>query len=396
MINHDGRITPCPQCDAPNAAGARFCRSCGTALPARRFPLRLPRRTAQVLVGATVVVLVVIGLAFFVVQRGNDPRDPVRAFFVALAARDPARIHAVVECDAICTEGALATGYTPPSEVQIGDVTEDIGRPDDVTRRPDPNIAAVAVKYTVDGVVRDDTIVVVRNGNGLVRDWTLLDAPGASLAVVSGQIPTAFVAGLPVRTVTADLAEDTKHALWVFPGVYAVSAPGTVLARAPSVRVPIGAGGHVKVPLTPQVLPTAAKEVDRLISARLTACAAQADLMPAVPDEPLSCPFRATLVTTPRSIIWTILDLPTITFSPIERPLDQARTFSVAMVKQGRAKVTYEYTLGVIPQTRTWIPAEETVTFDVRGAVGLNEQGAIVWCNSCETELARAGPIRPK
>ena len=162
--------------------------------------------------------------------------------------------------------------------------------------------------------------------------------------MVSAQIPSAIVGALTVPTVTAEQAKDIRDALHVFPGVYIVAAPGTPLANAPSVQVPVGAGGHLVVPLEPEIKPEAAAEIDRLIQVRLDACAATGSLIPSLSEELLACPFRATLATTTRNIRWEILEKPKIRLWPVERPLDGERIYWVETVVEGRAQVAFQGT----------------------------------------------------
>lgn len=396
----------CPSCGAPPAAGARFCRSCGTDLataaavpapgpggdqptPAALVPvrpitvpahkrlaavawgwLRRRARSRRVRIGTAVAVLVstllYVGLVYGLAAR-NPPEDQVRELFAALSAHDGKKAWSLVPCEtkSLCTDRALATGYTAPDHVEI--VKTEYGLPDKVTRRPDRNRATVRVRYRLGGATFDDRVILYRNGSGLVRKWHIEDPPGGTVDVVSDTIASAQLGGAKVSTIDSSAATWHKTGdLQVLPGEYTLWATESALVAAVPTTVKVtGSSGYQQLAVDVTIKPDVVTEVTRQVRDLIDRCAAKADLVPDVDDGPLSgCPFRSypryTITKDPK---WTVVDYPTI---KLVKKDDGSVT--VKTTTAGHARVDVQVSTDIL-EPRKWSAWSETVEVKVSGTV---------------------------
>ncbi len=379
----------CPRCGTENRPGARFCRACGTALttatPRLRLRLpRLPRRRKLWIAGIAGAVLLVLCGGYLVLQdTWYTPDEPVRQLFAALSARDAAALAGMDECGTVCAAGGLSRGYQPPTGLQIVGVDYGGAAPDDPTRRPDRNRAAVRVRYQVAGRWYDDVVGVERPDAGFLRRWGLAGPPGGYLQVVSDGLAKATVAGATVDTVAPapDLPHDVGRT-FVPPGVYTVGGTESALWETVPVTVTVagdlnrfGPDAGQRVTLDLRVKPTVVDQVRQQIHQRIDVCAAKASFSPvADPSSIVSdCPFSALEnYTLTQNLKWTVLDYP-----DIELRIGDDHTVGVKTVKPGHARLDYEYSYDIL-EPRRWTPTSQTVEVSPGGTV-VEDNGAVVW-----------------
>jgi hypothetical protein len=219
--------------------------------PARAWWNRRPRGRTPLLAGLGVALVVVLALAGYLaaVAIGNakyPPDQPVRALFAALAARDPAAAAKLATCTTpACTGTALATGYEPPTDLQLGEIS--YGDPTDNTQRPDKSIAYVPVSYRLGRAEQAVIMRVQRTGTGLARPFRIMSGATGRLAVTAGRLDQVQVGGAKVPT--------DEQGLTVLPGRYTSPGPrvrsavrrdagGPGTGRRPRHRRPAGHPGR--------------------------------------------------------------------------------------------------------------------------------------------------------
>lgn len=381
----------CPRCDARNRPGARFCRECGTELVEERprrlsvvaLVRRVPRRRRLLVAGIAVAALVLVCGGYVVLDDTvYRPDAPVRELFAALAARDAAALTRLDDCGAVCEGGGLGRGYEPPSGTEILGVTFGAADPEDPTRRPDHNRAAVAVRYRVAGSTYNDAVLVSRNNVGLLRPWRIDEAPGWYLQVVSDGEPHATVAGATVDTAKSDpnLRGDAG-AFFAPPGVYTVTGASSVLWASTPVTVTVAGTAHrsatssQRVPLDLRVKPTVVDEVQHQIRARIDLCATRKAFIPKADPSSLGrdCPFSADEnYTSTEGLQWTVVDYPRI-----ELTVGDGQAVVVRTIAPGHARLDYSYSFDVL-EPRRWTPTSQTVEISPGGQV-VDDNGAVAW-----------------
>jgi hypothetical protein len=409
----------CPRCGAPAAAAARFCRACGAPLtaspepapapdpappappapapvavpepvaapghkwadalaPARAWWNRRPRGRTPLLAGggvALVVVLALVGyLAVVAINNARYPPDqPVRALFAALTARDAGAAAELAACTtAACTGAALAAGYEPPTDVEIGEIT--YGDPTDDTRRPDKSLASVPVKYRLGGVPQTVTMRVQRTGDGLARPFRILTGATGHLAVTAGHLKQVQLGGARVPV--------DEQGLTALPGRYTVQVPDTDPLFAPTpaapARVDVTATSDPRatptaLQLPVQIRPQVVDQVDEQVAAFLDACAEQETLTPR------GCPFRVPgIVIGADNVRWTVERPPVIQVVPVDEPSPTDPPAAVETVESGRVRVTYTAftSAGGSRSTLTeQLPIEITGTVDIDPV----KPGQVIW-----------------
>jgi hypothetical protein len=405
----------CPNCRAALPAGARFCRSCGVSVPAAavlvdeqppaptgalpaptptitvpayrrwlaaaRVPLRRWWRSRRVRWVVAVVLVVTVGGGIglvYTLSGLNPPDGPVRELFAALAAHDAPRAGRLGGChtSALCSDGALRTGYQAPTHLVIGETT--YGLPDPTTRRPDKRRASVRVRYQLGGVEHTDTVTLLRSGGGLVRHWSIADPPGEALDVLSSTVTTARLGGADVPAVAPDAVTWRRDGgIHAWPGVYTLAAKETALVAAvPTTVVVAGDSGVQRVTIDVAVRPTVTTEVDRQVRARIDTCATKTALRPdsgggILPD----CPFSATTsYVYTKDIRWTVVDYPKIEIRKADDGSIKVRTTT-----PGHARVDYQVSTDVI-EPRRWTPTSTTTEIKVSGEVEATKDGTgVTW-----------------
>jgi len=400
----------CPRCGAPAAAAARFCRACGAPIgagpapvaapepvpvpgpvpapapevrtdalaPTRAWWNRRPRDRTPWLAGLGVALLVVLALVGYLaavaVSNARYPPDqPVRALFAALADRDTAAAAALATCTTpACTGAALSTGYEPPTDLQVGEIS--YGDPSDSTRRPDKSIAYVPVTYRLGGAAQAVTMRVQRTGTGLARPFRIMSGATGRLAVTAGRLDQVQLGGATVPT--------GEQGVTVLPGRYTVQAPAgdPLFAAAPAtpahVDVPATADPRatpVTLQLPVQIRPNVVDQVDEQVDVFLTACAQQDTLTPA------GCPFRAPgIVIGEAGVRWHIDQAPVLEVVPADEPGPTDPPAVVRTITPGRVTVTYAAFTSVAGARSTvtrQLPVRIGGTVDVDPA----QPGRIVW-----------------
>lgn len=382
--------TDCPSCGATARPGARFCRTCGTALtaPAPVQPTDTPAKPAttrrrwwrsrRLQVAVAVLTVVACGGWYALtaaIAAAHPPEDPVRDLFAALNDRDGQRLADLVDCRParLCTAASLATGYTPPSEVTLLETTFGDPVAGDTTKRPDKNRATVKVRYRLPNGEHTETVQLARDRAGLVRRWHITTSPGAGLDVITTTPGTARAAGAAVDTVTA--APSREASLLLPPGTWTITADPTALLTTDPVKVHAsGDRDRQSVRLTSRVRPDVLGPVQDQIRARIDACAAVDDLRPDVGTGLLSnCPFSATTrYTVVRNVRWEVRQYP-----EIELRQDDAGTVTVHTTRAGRAQVRYQYSREIVSPD-TFNDVTDTVDITVGGQVDV-AAGAATW-----------------
>ncbi|NUT40048.1 MAG: hypothetical protein HOV86_08645 [Thermoactinospora sp.] len=304
-----------------------------------------PRTRRARLVLAAVIVAVVLGTGA-VLWTGQEvvytPDAPVRAWFDVLARRDTAAARDLAGGVAVLADDGLASGYEPPTGLQIGEIT--YGTPTDVMRRPNKSIAYVTVRYQVGGQQVEGSIEVVREKSGPVRPWSLSDGITGPLYVVSPVVEQARVAGTTVHTVDQVRASGTSDAVWVPPGVYTVTAAADdPLFDSRPVTVPVLAGHQhpdkaTSVNLALTARPDAVAVINKQIKAVIDDCAKRDDL------NPIGCPFGYSGLDTigASGVHWKITKYPQITLTPAENQYVSGGLADVVTVTPGQASATFE------------------------------------------------------
>ncbi|MEU8007053.1 hypothetical protein AB0B66_38320 [Catellatospora sp. NPDC049111] len=223
----------CPNCStAATVTASKFCRACGHPLPVDdpqpSAPPACPasalarRRAAAVaptdpprphrLAAALAAVVAGTGVALWSGQTVfYPPEQPVHDWFAALAAHDTAAARDLAGGVGALADDGLATGYTPPDDVTIGEVI--YGRATDDTRRPNRSTASVAVTYRVGATLVEASIEVHRDRAGPVRPWSLGAGITAPVDVVSPVVKQARLGGADVRTIAAPRTSGTDGAV---------------------------------------------------------------------------------------------------------------------------------------------------------------------------------------
>jgi len=403
----------CPRCGALAAAAARFCRTCGAPLaagpdstpdpapalvpaaepvpapeqvrvdalaPARAWWNRRPRGRTPWLAGLGVALVAVLALAGYLaaVAIGNakyPPDQPVRALFAALTARDTATAAELATCTtAACTGNVLATGYEPPTGLQVGEIS--YGDLTDDTRRPDKSIAYVPVTYRLGGAPQAVTMRVQRTGTGLTRSFRIVRGATGRLTIAAAHVEQVQLGGalVPVDKPGTSVA--------VLPGRYSVQVPDTDPLFAPTsaapARVDVAAAADeratpAQLSMPVQIRPELVAQVDEQVRAFLTACTKQDTLTPT------GCPFRVPgIVIGAAAVRWSVEKLPTIEIIPADQPGPTEAPAVVRTVTPGRATVTYTAftSAGGDRSTITHhLPIEITGTVDVDPA----QPGRVIW-----------------
>jgi hypothetical protein len=310
-------------------------------------------------------VLALVGyLAAVAIGNAKYPPDqPVRALFAALADRDTATAADLATCTtAACTGTALATGYEPPTDLQLGEIS--YGDPTDNTQRPNKSIAYVPVTCRLGGTPQTVTMRVQRTGTGLARPFRIMSGATGRLAVTAGRLDQVQVAGARVPA--------GAQGLTVLPGRYTVQVPPAdpLFAATPPapahVDVPASADERatpVTLQLPVQIRPEVVDQVDEQVRTFLAACAAQDTLTPA------GCPFRVPgIVIGEADVRWRIDQAPVIEVVAADEPGPTDPPAAVRTITPGRVTVTYAAFTSVGGDRSTvtkQLPIEITGTVDV-------------------------------
>lgn len=348
--------------------------------PARAWWNRRPRGRTPWLAGGGIALIIVLALAgYLVVVAVNNvrypPDRPVRDLFAALAARDTGTAASLAGCGSeACTGDALATGYEPPTDLRIGEIT--YGEAADDTRRPDKSVASVPVTYRLGGGQQAVTMRVQRSGTGLARPFRILAGATGRLAIDAGHLGKAQLGGAVVA-----VGEGDGSGLTVLPGTYTVQVPGTDPLFAPvdgPARVDVAATADAQAAPAPlsvpvRIRPEVAGQVGEQIRARLAECAGQDTLTPR------GCPFRVSgIVIGARDIRWTVLRPPAVEVVPAEDPGPTDPPATVRTVTPGQADVTYTAYISA-GGARTTVTRQFPI--EVTGAVEADPAtpGRVVW-----------------
>jgi zinc ribbon protein len=357
-------VMVCPNCQTRNQPGAKFCRGCGSALPAAaRVPAvrtgpapalspRKNRRRILIVTGAAVVVLVAVGVLYAVQTYGFSPTDPVEELFTAMSHRDAAAVAKVVNTDdsPFITDSALHHGYTPPSDWHVGKPVYGEPDQDDTTRRPNRNVAYVPVTYKLGSDKTGSTIRLERNNTGWFRGWSIVDGATAMLAAFSPYVKHVKVGSetLDVDTTAAGgddgLGPDSGPT--VLPGRYTVSLPASepLFTMKPYTLDMTGAyqtgQSHAQVTvlkLPVSVKPSVITAVQQQVRDKIDKCAKSTAF---APD---GCPFEDENFYYPEpKVSWTINSYPTITLKPDHDPSADQAVVEVDTTKSGSATARYE------------------------------------------------------
>jgi hypothetical protein len=349
--------------------------------PARAWWNRRPRGRTPWLAGLGVALIVILALAGYLaaVAIGNakyPPDQPVRALFAALTARDTAAAAELATCtSAACTGNILGSGYEPPTDLQLGEIS--YGDPADDTRRPDKSVASVPVTYRLGGAPQAVTMRVQRTGTGLARPFRIVRGATGRLTVTAAHVEQVRLGGALVP-----VDSPGGKSVPVLPGRYTVQVPNTDPLFAPAsadpARVDVAAAADeqatpAQLSLPIQIRPDVVDQVDEQVRAFLAACAKQNTLTPA------GCPFRVPgIVIGEADVRWRIEKPPTIEIVPADEPGSTDPPAAVRTVAPGRATVTYTAftSAGGDRSTITQrLPIEVTGTVDVDPA----QSGRVIW-----------------
>lgn len=262
-----GEVRTCPSCGEPASdATFRFCTSCGARLDqdgpgGALVPLVVddeaesPRwwgrhRRLLLLVTAGLSAVLVAGFLAWQWSGVRQAEGPVAAFFAALADGDgPAAAALLGEAlisdgqgsghdptiggavegaldSPIWAEGALSSGYTAPTDVEL---EVDYGAAEGVERRDDRSYARVTAAYTVAGSRFEQEFRLERVGGGWSREWQIIGVLLDELQPV-GSSTTAQIAN----------AAPTLGGIVVPPGEYAVAIEGSALFEDATGRAVVG------------------------------------------------------------------------------------------------------------------------------------------------------------
>jgi hypothetical protein len=331
---------PAPQPPPQRAAevAGDVARSTGNAV--LRGIRRIPPRTRLIVVGGLIAVLVLGCGAYQAIDHLlYGPDRPVTELFAALAARDGARVAAVGGCGggALCRADALRTGYEPPRDAHIVDLTR-TGDTDAVAR----------VRYRLAGATYSAEVGLNRRGGLGLRSWRVSALPGNPLEFVSAQPVQVRVAGAAVRT-------GPGSTLRALPGTYTVTAPQTPLFQQVATTVTsTGDGQRLPVRVTADLRPDVAGKIQDQVDARIAACAQQSTLRPRLADA--RCPFGYdSAFTFLKDVRWTVRTPPTIAVR-----VDGSGAVTVTNPGRGQLTLSYAWSTDVL-EPRRWTVAEETV-----------------------------------
>jgi hypothetical protein len=262
-----------------------------------------PGRRKAVLIGLGVALLLV-AVVYVIRVTVSSPESAVRGYFDALADRDAEAALAVtapevrdqVARDLISDAVLRSDGYSPPSEVEVTEVSVD-GRG-----------AVAEVEYTIDRRELSASLRLRREGgilDAVFHRWLVVDGIGSLLlADVPEQIT---VNGQPVTAYDAQ----GPRLLPALPGGYQVGVPeGDPLWEPRSVAAQVEPQGAAEVSVPLAARPEVREEIERQVAERLDDCAASTELVPP------GCPFGYAVVASADDIRWRIAAYPRLALTP--------------------------------------------------------------------------------
>jgi hypothetical protein len=350
-------VTPgsdCPACGKPVQVGDRYCTWCGapqTAGAAVAVPAGAPRRPTGwrgrkgwIAGGVAAALVVVATISYGAVRTrevlvGADPAGVVRAYFQALADRDPDRAGAMLapgtnpaagvtadhsEQEMLVASALHNAGYTPPARVQARVLRSQGGR------------ATVAAQYDLPVGHQEMQLQLIREGD-TGPGWEIANgAPHMALPSFGG------LRNINLLVLGVQISGERPALRLVFPGAYQVSLLPNPLNEATPVTVWPGSTAAASFTLRPRQGLQALVETQ--VRAYLDNCA---DLQAA---HSTWCPVDQSTVTGAADIQWRITQYPTVNLelSPFG-DVDMARAAGRAVATghlntTGRAPFTHEVT----------------------------------------------------
>ncbi|WP_152529314.1 hypothetical protein [Nocardiopsis chromatogenes] len=321
-----------------------------------------------------------------------SPEQPVEELLEAIAARDGDRAAELLGVESsLITSAALEEGYTPPTGMRI--TKSEYGNPEeglnylateDPDRRPERDVGAVYVEYTVNGTEHSTRFLVQREKTGMLRGWEI-GAPRpehiGEIKIVSQHIPFVKVAsrsGIPAASSHLSLA--APEPLRALPGTYDISieeenelfGQGVVGELEVTTQSSVAQGrGTATFELDDlEVRPDVVDQVESQIDSYLDECEASTDPLPS------PCPFRFTqggVFKQIDTVEWTILKRPKVQVKPAGDDVAYSSPISVETVSEGKVEVTATF------QREYYEPKTETMDFSVGGSADISEDGDVEW-----------------
>ncbi|BCJ41331.1 hypothetical protein GCM10010168_89090 [Actinoplanes ianthinogenes] len=264
---------------------------------------RIGRKPVLIAVAAAAaLVLVATGIAVVSRLTADTPKSTVQDYFDALGDGDAARALQLVsrgdEVDTakypLLTDAALADRAARPSEVEVGDATED-------NTMYGEDASTVPVTYHALGTTVQLKVPVVKAAKG---DGYQLVAPLVQLSLKG-------VAGRAVTVNGIALSAASQDEVIAFPGGYQAQAGGTALLAPASVTaLPVDSGFGWESELDfgdPQLAPDAHEKIASAVRSSIDRCAASTEAAPA------GCPFSTYVGGSDVSVRWSITTYPAIT-----------------------------------------------------------------------------------
>lgn len=313
------------------AVDAPHCDECGATLDHddttsritlrnwwQQIPPRVRRQRVRTAVVFTAVIAALAGI-WQVTETWTGPAAPVNDVIEALESGDPAAVMQTLNPSDLTSitespllkPAAINAGYTPPSNIDITDVSH--GAPKGAKTKPNHDYARVSLTYELaDKQVNSE--VIVTKPDGWMATWQV--AATDILAQVTVNPSHTESGGYRIATVTSTTT--TWHAL---PGVYAVTAEGDALYHSQSVTVIAGMGERAAADLgKPRIKERVHHEIIAQVRAHVEQCVTASKLKP-------ECGFEsATAIAEPMRGEWTINNYPEIRFKTQRYPEPSGNT----------------------------------------------------------------------
>lgn len=275
-------VNPDTTCDHGQAPPkAKFCPACGASLVtvngrnARLVvphqPMLTPRRLRWIAGTVAVVVLIATGTMWILFSRWSSPEQPIRELAAAITGADGPEVARILRASGakptavdspLLEPEALATGYEPPADFEIGAVSY---KSDGKGQGKNREYASVTVIYKLANKTKKQHIDVSREDSGWFRQWK----PSISDILTTIKVDAAYTKGV---SHIANVAAYTDHKMVGLPGVYHASAGrDSIFKDAESTQSsPIGA--DTAITFDPKVRASAAADVKSQVTKLVDDC----------------------------------------------------------------------------------------------------------------------------